>query len=139
MNRALWIVQGLLAALFMFGGVAKLSMPIQEIADGIGLPAWFILFIAVAEVAGALGLILPGLLKIRPGLTPLAAAGLAVIMIGATALTANGGGGGDPTGAIFPCVTGLLAAFVVYGRARRAPARRQVRPLPGRRVLRQVA
>jgi hypothetical protein len=139
MNRALWIVQGLLAALFIFGGVAKLSMPIQEIADGIGLPAWFILFIAVAEVAGALGLILPGMLKIRTGLTPLAAAGLAIIMIGATVLTANGVGGGDPTGAIVPFVTGLLAAFVVYGHTRRAPARRSVRQLPRRRVLRQVA
>src|SRR5215217_3101580 len=110
MNRALWIVQGLLAALFMFGGVAKLTMPIDEIADAIGLPAWFIVFIAVAEVAGALGLILPGLLKIRTGLTPLAAAGLVIIMIGATALTAMGAGGGDPMGALFPLVTGILAA-----------------------------
>jgi len=140
MNRALWIVQGLLAALFMFGGVAKLSMPIQEIADGIGLPAWFILFIAVAEVAGALGLILPGLTKIRTGLTPLAALGLVIIMIGATVLTANGVGGGDPTGAVVPFVTGVLAAFVAYGRTYLAPScRRPIRSLPRRRVLRQVA
>ena len=139
MNIALWIVQGLLAALFMFGGVAKLTMPIQEIADGIGLPAWFIVFIAVAEVAGALGLILPGLTKIRTGLTPLAALGLVVIMIGATVLTANGAGGGDPTGAVVPFVTGILAAFVAYGRTRLAPSRRPIRALPRRRVLRQVA
>lgn len=139
MHRALWIVQGLLAALFMFGGVAKLSMPMQEIAEGLGLPAWFVLFIAVAEVAGALGLILPGLLKIRTELTPLAAAGLAIIMTGATALTANGVGGGDPTGAVVPFVTGVLAAFVAYGRTRLAPSRRPIRALPRRRVLRQVA
>ena len=139
MNRALWIVQGLLAALFMFGGVAKLTMPIDEIADAIGLPAWFIVFIAVAEVAGALGLILPGLLKIQTGLTPLAAGGLVIIMIGATALTAMGAGGGDPVGALFPLVTGILAAFVAYGRTRPAPSRRPVRTLPRRRVLRQVA
>jgi hypothetical protein len=139
MNRALWIVQGLLAALFLFGGVAKLTMPIDEIADAIGLPAWFIVFISVAEVAGALGLILPWLLKIRTGLTPLAAGGLVIIMIGATALSAAGVGGGDPKGALFPLVTGILAAFVAYGRTRLAPPRRPIRTLPRRRVLRQVA
>jgi len=127
MNRALWIVQGLLAALFLFGGVAKLTMPLDEIAASIGLPAAFILFIAIAEVLGALGLVLPWALRILPGLTPLAASGLVIIMIGATTLTAMGVGGGDPVSALFPGITGLLAAFVAYGRSRTAPrqARRQ--------------
>jgi hypothetical protein len=124
MNRALWIVQGLLAALFMFGGVAKLTMPLHEIAAATGLPAAFILFISVAEVLGAIGLILPWALRILPGLTPLAAACLVVIMIGATVLTAMGVGGGDPAGAVMPFVVGLLAAFVAYGRSRPAPGRR---------------
>src|SRR6266536_39236 len=80
MNRALWIVQGLLAPLFLFAGGAKLAMPLDELAAQTGLPGPFIVFISVAELLGAIGLILPGLLRIRPGLTPLAAAGLVIIM-----------------------------------------------------------
>jgi len=116
MNRALWIVQGLLSALFMFGGVAKLTMPLDEIAEMMSLPAAFLVFISVAEIAGSLGLILPGLLRIKVGLTPLAAAGLVIIMIGATSLSLAGVGGGDPSAALFPGVTGILAAFVTFGR-----------------------
>ena len=129
MNRALWIVQGLLAALFLFGGVAKLTMPIDEIAASIGLPAAFILFIAIAEVLGALGLVLPWALRILPGLTPLAASGLVIIMIGATTLTAigMGGPGVPPIAALIPLVVGLLAAFVAYGRYQSTPHRRAAR------------
>jgi hypothetical protein len=79
------------------------------------LPGPFMRFIGVAEVLGALGLILPGLTGIRPGLTPLAAAGLVIIMIGATVLTAAGSG---IVPALFPLVVGLLLAFVAYGRWR---------------------
>lgn len=127
MNRALWIVQGLLSALFLFGGTAKLMMPIDEIAAQVGLPAPFLLFIAIAEVLGGLGLVLPWALRILPGLTPLAASGLVIIMIGATTLTAMGVGGGDAVSALFPGITGLLAAFVAYGRSRTAPRRRSTR------------
>jgi DoxX-like protein len=74
----------------------------------------------VAELLGGLGLILPSLLRIRPGLAPLAAAGLVVIMIGAVIITLIGGGLGF---AVIPGVTGLLAAFVAYGRWRLAPIR----------------
>lgn len=134
MNRALWIVQGLLAALFLFGGSVKLMIPIEEMTAQLPLPGPFIQFIAIAEVLGALGLVLPMLLRIRPGLTPLATAGLVVIMIGATTLTAAGSGGGDAVAALFPGVTGILAAFVAYGRWKLAPqrqrtVRRQVRPV----------
>src|SRR4051812_5941770 len=132
MNRALWTVQGLLAALFLFAGGVKLAMPLDEMVAQSGLPGPFILFIGIAEVLGALGLILPSLTRIRPGLTPLAAYGLVVIMIGATVLTAAGVGGGDPMTALFPLVVGILTAFVAYGRQRRtAPRRRlsQVRTL----------
>ena len=121
MNRALWIVQGLLALLFLFAGGVKFAMPLDEIVAQSGLPGALILFIAEAEVLGAIGLILPGLLRIRPGLTPLAAAGLVVIMIGATVLTAAGVGGGDAVQALFPLAVGLLAAFVAYGRRQLAP------------------
>jgi uncharacterized membrane protein YphA (DoxX/SURF4 family) len=87
MNRALWIAQVLLALLFLFAGGAKLVVPVAEMAKQVGLPGMFLRFVGVVEVLGAIGLILPGLLGIRPGLTPLAAAGLVVIMIGATVIT----------------------------------------------------
>ncbi|HEY7648496.1 MAG TPA: DoxX family protein [Methylomirabilota bacterium] len=120
MNRALWIVQGLLALLFLFAGGMKLVLPIEQMTADIPLPGWFLRFIGVAEVLGGAGLILPGLLKIRPGLTPLAAAGLVIIMIGATVLTLATGGGAT---ALIPAATGLLAAFVAYGRWQLMPPR----------------
>ncbi|MGH7265834.1 MAG: DoxX family protein [Candidatus Rokuibacteriota bacterium] len=120
MTQALWIVQGLLAALFLFAGGMQLVLPIEELTGQMPLPGLFLRFIGVAEVLGALGLILPGLLRIRPGLTPLAAAGLVIIMIGATVL---GLVGGDVTLALIPLAVGLLAAFVAYGRWRLVPHR----------------
>ncbi len=127
MNIALWIVQGLLAAIFLFAGGLKLVLPIEEMMKQmpLPLPGWFLRFIGVAEVLGALGLILPGLLGIRPGLTPLAAAGLLVILIGATVLTLASD---DITMALIPLVVGLLSAFVAYGRWRLAPHRGSSHP-----------
>ncbi len=91
----------------------------------IPLPVWFVRFIGVVEVLGALGLILPGLLRIKPWLTPLAAAGLVIIMIGATALAVAADW---PAAGVVPLIVGLLAAFVAYGRWRLAPhpARREM-------------
>ena len=117
-NRVLWIVQGLLALLFLFAGGAKLVLPVDAMTKQMPmLSGGFLRFVGVCEVLGAIGLILPGLLRIRPGLTPLAAAGLIVIMIGATAVTLMTDGG---VTALFPFATGLLLAFVVYGRWRPA-------------------
>jgi hypothetical protein len=120
MTYALWIVQGLLALIFLFTGGMKLILPLEVLTKQMPLPGLFARFIGVAEVLGAIGLILPGLLRIRPGLTPLAAAGLVIIMIGATVLTLAGGG---VALALIPLVVGLLAAFVAYGRWRLAPLR----------------
>jgi uncharacterized membrane protein YphA (DoxX/SURF4 family) len=117
-NIALWIVQALLGVLFLFGGVMKLVLPLDQMQGPVDLPGGFLRFIGVAETAGGLGLILPSLLRIQPGLTPLAAAGLVIIMIGATVITVLGG---DPMAALIPAVVGLLAAFVAYGRWRLAP------------------
>jgi hypothetical protein len=100
----------------------KLVLPLEKLAGPVALPGAFVRFIGVAELLGGLGLILPGLLRIRPGLTPLAAAGLVIIMIGAVVITLMGGGGAVAMAAI-PAVTGLLAAFVAYGRWRLAPHR----------------
>jgi hypothetical protein len=118
MTDALWIGQGLLAALFLFAGGMKLVLPLDQMTGPVALPGWFLRFIGVAEVLGALGLTLPGLLRIRPGLTPLAAAGLVIIMIGAIVLTLVGG---MVAVALINAVVALLAAFVAYGRWRLAP------------------
>ena len=125
MTYALWIVQGLLAALFLFAGGMKLVLPVEEMTEQIQLPGLFLRFIGVAEVLGAIGLILPGLLRIRPGLTPLAAAGLVIIMIGATVVTLAIG---MVVPALISLVVGLLAAFVAYGRWRLAPHRGSSHP-----------
>ncbi len=116
MSVALWIVQVLLATLFVFAGITKLAMPVDELAKQVGMSGAFLRFISVAEVLGGLGAILPSALRIAPWLTPLAAAGLVVIMIGATVLSL-----GQGIAAALPFVVGLLAAFVAYGRWRLAP------------------
>jgi uncharacterized membrane protein YphA (DoxX/SURF4 family) len=118
LNRALWTVQVLLALLFLFAGGTKLVLPIAVLAsmgspNQIALPAFLIRFIGTAEVLGAAGLILPQLLRIRPRLTPIAAAGLVIIMIGATTITAASG---EVAGALFPLIVGILSGFIVYGR-----------------------
>ena len=127
MNIALWIIQGLLAALFLFAGGMKLVMPIEEMMKQmpIPLPGLFLRFTGVVEVLGAIGLILPWLLGIRPGLTPLAAAGLVIVMIGATVFTLLTG---DIAVTLMPLVVGLLCLFVAYGRWRLAPHRGSSRP-----------
>ena len=115
MSVALWTVQVLLALLFLFSGGPKLVMPIQELLAqmAVPLPGLFVRFIGVIEVAGALGLIFPALLRIKPSLTPLAACGLVIEMIGATVITVIGMGVAP---ALMPLIVGLLAAFVAYGR-----------------------
>jgi uncharacterized membrane protein YphA (DoxX/SURF4 family) len=120
MNIALWIVQALLAALFLFAGGTKLVMPIEEMTKQmpLPLPGWFLRFIGVAEVLGGLGLILPWLSRIQPGLTPLAAAGLVIIMIGATVITLITG---EIAMALIPLLVGILCVFVAYGRWKLAP------------------
>jgi uncharacterized membrane protein YphA (DoxX/SURF4 family) len=125
MTYILWIIQVLLALLFLFAGGMKLVIPPDVLMsmgspNAIPLPGLLIQFIGVCEVLGAIGLILPGLLRIRRGLTPLAAAGLVIIMIGATVLTIAGDGF---VMALPPLVVGLLAAFVAYGRWHLVPHR----------------
>ncbi len=123
-NVLLWVVQGLLAALFLFAGGMKLVLPLEALAGPIALPGLFMRFIGVAEVAGALGLVLPSLLRIQPRLTPLSALGLVIIMIGATVLT---GMAGPVAMALVPGVVGVLAGFVAYGRQQAAPIAPRVR------------
>ncbi len=118
LNVLLWVLQVLLAMLFMFAGVMKFVMPVEEMTKQIALPGWFLHFIGAAEILGAIGLVLPGILRIRTGLAPLAAAALVVIMIGATAVNLKLGQRGA---ALTTVVVGLLLVFVAYNRRRMAP------------------
>jgi uncharacterized membrane protein len=117
MTYVLWIVQVLLSLTFLFAGSTKFIMTVEQMNSmaKIPLPGWFIHFIGICEILGAIGLILPWLLGIKPRLTPLAACGLVIIMIGAVTLTVAGG---DILPALFPLIVGLLAAFVAWGRFR---------------------
>ena len=128
MNRVLWTLQVLLGLFFaLASGAPKLLLPPEALPMPIPLPHPLMLFIGTAEVLGGLGLILPGLLRIRPGLTPLAAAGLVLVTIGGTIYQLVAG---QLESVGFAIGLGLLAAFVAYGRwrlvplqqARRAPA-----------------
>lgn len=119
MNKALWVVQGLLALFFALGsGAPKFFLPVESLGMPIPLPQAFVLFIGVAEVLGGLGLILPGLLNTRPGLTPLAAACLTALTVCAAVYQMVAG---QPANALFALFMGLLAAFVAFGRWRLAP------------------
>ena len=118
-NRALWTAQVLVALLFLFAGSMKFIMPAEKMQQGpIVFPLAFMYFIGLCECLGALGLVLPGLTRVHTELTPLAAAGLTVIMIGATTVTVLGMG---VAAAIVPAVVGFVAAWIAYGRTRIEP------------------
>ena len=93
MNLTLWIIAGLLAALFLVAGASKLFIPQEKLAKAPGagwvldFSAGFVKALGAVEILGAVGLILPALLDIVPILVPLAAIGLALIMAGAAIVT----------------------------------------------------
>ena len=118
MSIVLWIIKILLALLFLFAGGTKLILPAEVLQqmgspNQVQFPGLFIKFIGLVEVAGALGLVLPGLLRIKKGLTPLAAIGLAIVMVGAVIIVVMGDG---VAAAIVPFIVGVLCVFVAYGR-----------------------
>ncbi len=119
-NILLWIFQILLGLLFLFSGSTKFMMTVAEMnaQSPVAWPGWFLHFIGVCEVLGGIGLILPALLRIKPGLTPLAAVGLAIIVAGATVITLMGPMKGL---ALVPLVTCLLCIFVAFGRFKLRP------------------
>lgn len=123
-NAAIWTVQTLLACVFLFAGGMKLVMPIAAMTRQMPLPGLFLRFLGVVEFSGALGLILPSLLRIRPYLTPIAAGGLVIVMSGATGITMAGG---NIVPALAPFSIGLLAGLVLYVRTRVVPIREKVR------------
>ena len=116
---ALWILQGVLAALFLFAGGIKLVTPLAQLAAmSPGLSAAFLKFIGACEVLGGLGLVLPGIFRVQRGLTPLAASGLVVIMAGAVVVTVLTHGA---SAAGFPFVVGVLLGLVAVGRRSWSP------------------
>jgi hypothetical protein len=124
-NIALWTVQVLLGLFFALGsGAPKLLLPADMMPMPIPLPAWFMTFTGVAEILGGLGLILPGWLRIQPGLTPLAAAGLALVALGGAIYQVMAG---EPGNAMFALVFVALCVFVGYGRWQLVPHRARAR------------
>ena len=122
LHLALWVLQGLLGALFLAVGAMKATQPIAVLVDTLGwpaaVPAALVRVIGVAELLGALGLILPAATRVKPMLTPLAGVGLAMVMLLATIFHISHG----ELGALpIPLVLGGLAAFVAWGRAAKAP------------------
>jgi uncharacterized membrane protein YphA (DoxX/SURF4 family) len=125
MNILLWIIQVLLALLFIFAGGMKLIVPTdllmaQALPGSTQFPSWFMKFIGVVELLGGLGLILPGVSRRNQKLTPLAAAGLVIVMIGAVAISVKDHG---IQAGVTPLIVGLLCAFVAYGRWELRPLR----------------
>ena len=118
----LWVVQVVLAALFGMAGLMKLTQPIDALAASLpwvtSVPEMLVRFIGAAELAGALGLILPSLTRIQPRLTALAALGLAVVMVLASAFHLTRG---EASMLPMNLVIGLLALSVAWGRGKAAP------------------
>ena len=113
---ALWIMQAVLCGLFLFAGGFKLVLPLATLAKFSPLPPLFFKFIGLCEVAGGLGLVLPGIFHIQQGLTTLAAVGLAGVMAGAVTMSVALVG---VSAAVMPFVVGLLLIAIVRGRTAR--------------------
>ena len=121
-NITLWILQILLAAMFLMAGFMKLSQPIDELSKSLPwaaqVPEGLVRFIGAAEVLGALGLILPALLRIKPILTPIAALGIATVMLFAIFFH---GSRGENSAIGMNVVLILIAALIAWGRFKKAP------------------
>lgn len=117
MNIALWIVQGLLAAMFLLAGITKSTQPREKLAKQMPWVEDFstpvVRLIGVSELAAGLGLVLPAATGIATVLTPLAATGLVVIMLAAMVVH---GRRKEYQGIVFNVVLLLAAAFVAWGR-----------------------
>ena len=122
LNIFLWFVQGLLAIAFLGAGFMKVSTPYEQLVSNPeaawvrNFSAGFLKFIGVAEILGAIGLLVPSLTRIQPRLTPLAAAGLVLIMMGAAVTHIRQGESFIPN-----LVLATLAVVVIWGRWKKAP------------------
>ncbi|MEP9390090.1 DoxX family protein [Mesorhizobium sp. KR9-304] len=123
LNISLWAAQILLAMVFGAAGFMKVTMPLPDLAAMLtwpgNVPSWLVRFIGTAELAGAIGILVPALTRIQPLLTPLAALGFAIIQILAVPVHISQGDIAmvGPINAILLA----LALFVVWGRYRKLP------------------
>jgi uncharacterized membrane protein YphA (DoxX/SURF4 family) len=114
MNVALWVLQGLLAVAFLLHGWLLLSPPANMVEQmNASIPPAFRIFLGVAEVLAAIGLTLPGITRIRPRLVSWAAAGLMIVMVGATVLHLTRG---EYSSAATTAVLLVALTFVAYMR-----------------------
>jgi hypothetical protein len=121
MNIALWTVQVLLAVAFLAHGWLFLSPPPEvAVLMNASLPRWFQVFLGIAEVAAGLGLTLPGLTRIMPGLVVWAAVGVMIVTASATVFHVVRG---EISSAVITLVLLALATFVAYMRHRVLPIR----------------
>ncbi|WIG59981.1 MAG: hypothetical protein OJF49_002729 [Ktedonobacterales bacterium] len=122
MNIVLWIAQILLALAFLMAGIPKATQPIPILAKRLtwaaDIPMPLVRFIGVAEILGAIGLILPALTQIQPWLTIAAALGLALIMLGAIIFHIARKEYAQPA---MNAILLLLALLIVIGRWKLAP------------------
>ncbi|MEQ1761171.1 MAG: DoxX family protein [Vicinamibacterales bacterium] len=122
LNIALWVLQVLLACFFVMVGYSHALMPFDQIVQQAtwmnDVPRWLSLFIGYAEIAGGMGLIIPAATRIAPWLTPLAALGLATIMVLAIPfhVLAN-----EASVVWIHALIAAPAAFVAWGRWRQSP------------------
>ena len=122
LNIGLWLVQMILGVMFGMAGVMKTTQPIAELTQKLvwpgAIPPALVRFIGTAELMGAIGLVLPSVTRIKPALTPLAAAGLVTVMALASVFHLTRG---EFSAIAFNFVLGSAAAFVAWGRYRKAP------------------
>lgn len=121
-NIALWIAQVLLALMFLMAGIMKTSQPVEALAESLpwvtSTPIALVRFIGISELLGGLGLLLPSILRIKPFLTVWAALGLVAVMILAAIFHASRG---EFSAIGMNVILIALAAFVAWGRSKKAP------------------
>jgi putative oxidoreductase len=122
MNKVLWVAQVFLGVLFLMAGGMKVVVPVDALAADMvwvtHVPAMAVKAVGVLEGLGALGLLLPSILRIQPQLTPIAAGGLIATMVSAAGVHVWLGEGAM---AAVPLVLGSVAAFIAWGRAVAVP------------------
>ena len=123
LNVSLWVAQSILAAMFLMAGVMKFATSIEEqrkmewakhVSEGL------IHFVGVVEILGAIGLLLPSILKIKPWLTPWAATGVALVMVLAMGLNVSVG---DTKPIMTIMILTAIALFVAWGRFKKSPVK----------------
>ncbi|OBI42763.1 DoxX family protein [Mycobacterium sp. E796] len=118
MNTLLWTLQVVLAVVFAGAGAVKLIKPREWLSKNLGdwvdnVPAWFPKALGTAEVLAAIGLIVPPLVHIAPVLTPFAASGLVIVMLGAIVTHARRG---EFANVAFTVALAVMAGVVAWGR-----------------------